>query len=105
MVLFTIIQIIISSIIGWFIGRAIWKIYYHKRNRKRYFYVSYFTTKKVSDEIKIIFGGKIFITSDGLYLNKNKTLKMLAETVDTENGVVMLNIIEFKEDDFHSFTD
>lgn len=105
MVLFTIIQIIISSIIGWFIGRAIWKIYYHKRYRKRYFYVSYSTTKKVGDESKIIFGGKTFITSDGLYLNKNKTLKMLAETADTEDGVVILNIIEFKEDDFHSFTD
>ena len=24
---------------------------------------------------------------------------------DTEDGIVMLNIIEFKEDDFHSFTD
>lgn len=105
MVLYTIIQGIISFIIGCFIGRVIWRMYYHKRYGKRYFYVSYYTTKKVSDEIKIIFGGKTFITSDGLYLNKNKALKMLAETADTEDGVVMLNIIEFKEDDFYSFTD
>ena len=98
-------QYIILFIIGCFIGYVVWRMYFNKRNRKRYFYVSFYATKKVSNEIKIIFGGKIFITSDGLYLNKNKTLKRLAETVDTENGIVMLNIIEFKEDDFHSFTD
>lgn len=105
MVLYTIMQYIISFIIGGFIGYVVWRMYFNKRNRKRYFYVSYYTTKKVGDEIKIIFGGKTFITSDGLYLNKNKALKMLAETADTEDGVVMLNIIEFKEDDFYSFTD
>ena len=103
MVLFTIIQIIISFIIGWFIGRAIWKIYYHKRYRQRYFYVSYYTTKKVGDESKIIFGGKPFITSDGLYLNMNDTLKMLAKDADTEDDIVILNIIEFKEDDYYTF--
>ena len=105
MVLYTIMQYIISFIIGGFIGYVVWRMYFNKRNRKRYFYVSYYTTKKVGDETKIIFGGKTFITSDGLYLNKNKTLKMLAETADTEDGVVMLNIIEFKEGDFYSFTD
>ena len=103
MVLFTIIQIIISFIIGWFIGRAIWKIYYHKRYRKRYFYVSYYTTKKVGDESKIIFGGKSFITSDGSYLNMNDTLNMLAKNADTEDDIVILNIIEFKEDDYYTF--
>lgn len=103
MVLFTIIQIIISSIIGWFIGRAIWKIYYHKRYRKRYFYVSYSTTKKAGDESKIIFGGKRFITSDGSYLNMNDTLNMLAKNADTEDDIVILNVIEFKEDDYYTF--
>ena len=105
MVLYIIMQYIISFIIVCFIGYVVWRMYFNKRNRKRYFYVSFYTTKKTSDEFKIIFGGKIFITSDGLYLNKNKTLKRLAETVDPENGIVMLNIIELKEDDFHSFTD
>ena len=63
MVLFTIIQIIISSIIGWFIGRAIWKIYYHKRY----------------------------------------TLNMLAKNADTEDDIVILYVIEFKEDDYYTF--
>lgn len=103
MVLYTIIQGIISFIIGCFIGRVIWRMYYHKRYGKRYFYVSYYTTKKVSDEIKIIFGGMTFITSDGLYLNRNETLDKLAKTVDTEDDIVILNIIEFKEDDYYTF--
>ena len=103
MVLFTIIQIIISSIIGWFIGRAIWKIYYHKRYRKRYFYVSYYTTKKVDGSVNVIYGSMTFITSDGLYLNRNETLDKLAKTADTEDDIVILNIIEFKEDDYHTF--
>ena len=103
MVLFTIIQDIIAFIIGWFIGRVIWRMYYHKRYGKRYFYVSYYTTKKVGGESKIIFGGKPFITSDGLYLNMNDTLKMLAKNADTEDDIVILNIIEFKEDDYYTF--
>ena len=103
MVLFTIIQIIISSIIGWFIGRAIWKIYYHKRYRKRYFYVSYYTTKKVDGSVNVIYGGMTFITSDGFYLNMNDTLNMLAKDADTEDDIVILNIIEFKEDDYYTF--
>lgn len=103
MVLFTIIQYIISFIIGWFIGSAIWRMYYHKRYRKRYFYVSYYTTKKVGDDSKIIFGGKPFITSDGSYLNMNDTLNMLAKNADTKDNIVILNIIEFKEDDYYTF--
>ena len=103
MVLFTIIQYIISLIIGWFIGRAIWRVYYHKRYRKRYFYVSYYTTKKVGGSVNVIYGSVTFITSDGLYLNRKKTLDMLAETADTEDGIVILNIIEFKEEDYHTF--
>ena len=103
MVLFTIIQDIIAFIIGWFIGRVIWRMYYHKRYGKRYFYVSYSTTKKVGGESKIIFGGKPFITSDGLYLNMNDTLKMLAKNADTEDDIVILNVIEFKEDDYYTF--
>ena len=96
MVLFTIIQVIISFIIGWFIGRAIWRVYYHKRYGKRYFYVSYYTTKKVGGSVNVIYGDMTFITSDGLYLNRN-------ETADTEDDVVILNIIEFKEDDYYTF--
>ena len=103
MVLFTIIQVIISFIIGWFIGRAIWKMYYHKRYRKRYFYVSYYTTKKVDGSINVIYGSMTFITSDGLYLNRKKTLDILAETADTEDDIVILNIIEFKEEDYYTF--
>ena len=103
MVLCDIIQAIASFIIGWFIGRAIWKIYYHKRYRKRYFYVSYYTTKKVGDDSKIIFGGKPFVTFDGLYLNMNDTLNMLAKNADTKDDIVILNIIEFKEDDYYTF--
>lgn len=103
MVLFTIIQVIILFIIGWFIGRAIWRVYYHKRYGKRYFYVSYYTTKKVGGSVNVIYGDMTFITSDGLYLNRNETLDMLAETADTEDDVVILNIIEFKEEDYHTF--
>ena len=103
MVLFTIIQVIISSIIGWFIGRAIWKMYYHKRYRKRYFYVRYYTTKTVDGNVNVIYGGMTFITSDGLYLNMNDTLKMLTKDADTEDDIVILNIIEFKEDDYYTF--
>ena len=103
MVLFTIIQVIISFIIGWFIGRAIWKMYYHKRYRKRYFYVSYYTTKKVDGNVNVIYGGMTFITSNGLYLNRKKTLDILAETADTEDDIVILNIIEFKEEDYYTF--
>ena len=103
MVLFTIIQVIISFIIGCFIGRAIWRVYYHKRYGKRYFYVSYYTTKKVGGSVNVIYGDMTFITSDGLYLNRNETLDMLAETADTEDDVVILNIIEFKEDDYYTF--
>ena len=103
MVLCDIIQAIASFIIGWFIGRAIWKIYYHKRYRKRYFYVSYYTTKKVDGSVNVIYGGMTFITSDGLYLNRNETLDMLAKTADTEDDIVILNIIEFKEEDYHTF--
>ena len=103
MVLFTIIQNIIAFIIGWFIGRVIWRMYYHKRYGKRYFYVSYYTTKKVDGESKIIFGGKRFITSDGSYLNMNDTLNMLAKNADTEDDIVILNVIEFKEDDYYTF--
>lgn len=102
MVLCDIIKAIASFIIGWFIGRMVW-VYVNKRNRKRYFYVSYYTTKKVGDESKIIFGGKTFITSDGLYLNMNDTLNMLAKNADTEDDIVILNIIEFKEDDYYTF--
>ena len=79
------------------------EIYYHKRYRQRYFYVSYYTTKKVGGESKIIFGGKPFITSNGLYLNMNDTLNMLAKDADTEDDIVILNIIEFKEEDYHTF--
>lgn len=103
MVLFTIIQAIISFIIGWFIGRVIWRMYYHKRYGKRYFYVSYYTTKKVGDSVNVIYGGMTFITSDGSYLNRNETLDMLAKNADTEDDVVILSIIEFKEDDYYTF--
>lgn len=103
MVFCDIIQSIIFFIIGWFIGRAIWRMYYHKRYRKRYFYVSYSATKKVGDDSKIIFGGKPFVTSDGLYLNMNDTLNMLAKNADTKDDIVILNIIEFKEDDYYTF--
>lgn len=103
MVLFTIIQGILSFIIGWFIGRAIWKVYYHKRYGERYFYVSYYTTKKVDGSVNVIYGGMTFITSDGLYLNRNETLDKLAKTADTEDDIVILNIIEFKEDDYYTF--
>lgn len=103
MVLYTIIQAVSSFIIGWFIGCVIWRRYSHKRNRKRYFYVSYYTTKKVCGSVNVVYGGMTFITSDGLYLNRNKTLDILAETADTEDDVVILNIIEFKEEDYCTF--
>ena len=103
MVLYTIIQAVSSFIIGWFIGCVIWRRYSHKRNRKRYFYVSYYTTKKVCGSVNVVYGGMTFITSDGLYLNMNDTLNMLAKNADMEDDIVILNIIEFKEDDYYTF--
>lgn len=99
-----IIQHIIAFIVGGLIGWAIWKPYINHKLRQRYFYVSYYTTKRVGNECKIIYGSNTFITCDGLYLNKNEVLKMLSESVDTEDSIVILNIVEFKRHDYYRFT-
>lgn len=99
-----ILEHIIAFIIGWLIGWAIWKPYFSHKLRKRYFYVSYYTTKIVGNECKIIYGSNTFVTDGGLYLNKNEVLKLLAKSVDTEDSIVILNIIEFKKNDYYRFT-
>ena len=99
-----IIQHIIAFIIGFLIGWAIWKIYLNHKLRLRYFYVTYYTTKRVGNECKIIYGSNTFITRDGLYLNKNEVVKMLSKSIDAEDSIVLLNIIEFKKHDYYRFT-
>ena len=100
-----VIIFIISVVVGCLFGWAIWKPYFNHKMRQRYFYVSFYTTKQVGGECKIIYGSYTFVSYDGLYLNKNEVIKKLSEVVDTNDSIVILNIVELKREDYHYFVD
>lgn len=95
---------IISIIIVFLIGWAIWKLYIDPMKGQRYFYVSYYTTKKFGNECKIIYGSNTFITYNGQYLNKNEITKLLEKDADTTDSVIVLSITELKRKDYIRFT-
>lgn len=90
--------------IGWVIGWAIMKSYTNHNLRQRYFYVSYYTTKQVDNQIKIIYGGTTIMTDCGLYLNEREVKKLIAKDIKNVDDIIILGITELKRKDYIRFT-
>lgn len=95
---------LIAFAIGWVIGWAIIKLYTNHNLRQRYFYVSYYTTKQIDNQIKIIYGGTTIMTNCGLYLNEREVKKLIAKDIKNVNDIIILGINELKRKDYIRFT-